>query len=215
MKISLFFAFLALISPYASKQMETSYNTFINNFNNYICQKEEESSREEIIYEPSPEEIALSMSQDDYALYIPSIYCKAKVHVCDTAEEIINAQHWVDLKDCAADVRYRQSYGESVNEAYDDVLFIADHSNQGFSYLPYIEKGAKAYIAKGSDIKTYVCTDVFIAQMTYVTYNSCMSQVPIDKKTGKNLLKDSDADLVCMTCADFSGGRYIVYFNEI
>lgn len=216
MKISLFFAFLALISPYAAKQMENSYNTFINDFNNYIYQKEEESYKEEeIVYEPSPEEIALSMSQDDYALYIPSIYCKAKVHVCDTAEEIINAQHWVDLKDCAADVRYRQSYGESVNEAYDDILFIADHSNQGFSYLPYIEKGARAYIAKGSEIKTYVCTDVFIAQMTYVTYNSCMSQVPIDKKTGKNLLKDSDADLVCMTCADFSGGRYIVYFNEI
>lgn len=215
MKISLFFAFLALISPYAAKQMENSYNTFINDFNNYIYQKEEESSKEEeIIYEPSPEEIALSLSQDDYALYIPSIYCKMKVHICDNDYEIRNSQYWVDLKNCGTDVRWRLAYGDSVEEAYDDILFICDHSNQSFTYLPYIEKGAKAYIAKGSEIKTYVCTDVFIAQMTYVTYNSCMSQVPIDKKTGKNLLKNTNSDLILMTCADFSGGRYIVYFKE-
>ena len=213
MKISLFFAFLALISPYAAKQMENSYNTFINDFNNYIYQKEE-SSKEELVYEPSPEEIALSLPQDDYALYIPDIYCKAKVHICDTAEEIINSQYWVDLKDCAADVRWRQAYGESVSEAYDDVLFIADHSNQGFSYLHCIEKGSKAYIAKGSEIKTYECTDVFLAHLDYVKYEHCYSQVMLDQKTSKNLLKDSGADLILMTCTN-SGGRYIVYFKKI
>lgn len=215
MKISLFFAFLALISPYASKQMETSYNIFINDFNNYICQKEEESSKEEIIYEPSPEEIALSLPQDDYALYIPDMYCQAKVHVCDTDEEIRHSQHWVDQKDCAADIRWRQVYGDSVEEAYDDILFICDHSNQGFSYLPYIKKDTKAYISQGLKVKTYVCTAIFFANLEYIQYDDCYAQVPIDQKTGKNLLKDSDADLVCMTCADFSGGRYIVYFNEI
>lgn len=215
MKISLFFAFLALISPYAAKQMENSYNTFINDFSNYIYQKEESSKEEEIVYEPSPEEIALSLPQDDYSLYIPSIYCKMKVHICDNDYEIRNSQYWVDLKNCGTDVRWRLAYGDSVEEAYDDILFICDHSHQSFTYLPYIEKGAKAYIAKGSEIKTYVCTDVFIAQMTYVTYNSCMSQVPIDKKTGKNLLKNTNSDLILMTCADFSGGRYIVYFKEI
>lgn len=214
MKISLFFAFLALISPYAAKQMENSYNTFINDFNNYIYQKEESSKEEKIVYEPSPEEIALSMPQDDYALYIPDIYCKAKVHICDTAEEIINSQYWVDLRDCAADVRWRQAYGESVSEAYDDVLFIADHSNQGFSYLHCIEKGAKAYIAKGSEIKTYECTDVFLANLEYVKYEHCYSQVLLDQKTSKNLLKDSGADLILMTCTN-SGGRYIVYFKKI
>lgn len=214
MKISMFFAFLALISPYASKQMENSYNTFINDFNNYIYQKEESSKEEEIVYEPSPEEIVMSMPQDDYALYIPDIYCKAKVHTCDTAEEIIDSQYWVDLSDCAADVRWRQAYGESVNEAYDDVLFIADHSNQGFSYLRCIEKGAKAYIAKGSEIKIYECTDVFLANLEYVRYERCYAQVPLDQKTGKNLLKDSGADLILMTCAN-AGGRYIVYFKLI
>lgn len=214
MKISLFFAFLALISPYAAKQMETSYNTFINDVNNYIYQKEESSKEEETVYEPSPEEIALSMPQDDYALYIPSIYCKAKVHTCDTAEEIFDAQYWVDLSNCAADLRYIKAYGESVSEAYDDVLFIADHSNQGFSYLHCIEKGAKAYIAKGSEIKVYECTDVFLANLEYVKYEYCYSQVLLDQKTSKNLLKDSGADLILMTCTN-SGGRYIVYFKEI
>ena len=214
MKISLFFAFLALISPYAAKQMENSYNTFINDVNNYIYQKEEESSKEEVVYEPSPEEIALSLPQDDYALYIPSIYCKMKVHICDTAEEIINAQHWVDLKDCAADVRWRLAYGDSVKEAYDDILFICDHSNQSFTYLPYIEKGAKAYIAKGSEIETYECTDVFLAHLDYVKYEHCYSQVLLDQKTSKNLLKYSGADLILMTCTN-SGGRYIVYFKKI
>lgn len=207
MKISLFFAFLALISPYAAKQMENSYNTFINYVNNYIYQKEE------VVYEPSPEEIALSMPQDDYALYIPDIYCKVKVHTCDTAEEIINSQYWVDLKDCAADIRYVQAYGDFVNEAYDDVYFICDHSNQGFSYLHCIEKGAKAYIAKGSEINTYECTDIFLAHLDYVKYEHCYSQVLLDQKTSKNLLKDSGADLILMTCTNL-GGRYIVYFKE-
>lgn len=215
MKISLFFAFLALISPYAAKQMENSYNTFINDVNNYIYQKEESSKEEEkIVYEPSPEEIALSMPQDDYALYIPDVYCKVKVHACNTAEEIINAQHWVDLVDCAADIRYVQAYGDFVNEAYDDVYFICDHSNQGFSYLHCIEKGAKAYIAKGSEIEKYECTDVFLAHLDYVKYEHCYSQVLLDQKTSKNLLKDSGADLILMTCTN-SGGRYIVYFKKI
>lgn len=214
MKISLFFAFLALISPYAAKQMENSYNTFINDFNNYICQKAESSKEEKIVYEPSPEEIALSLAQDDYALYIPDIYCKVKVHICDTAEEIINSQYWVDLKDCAADLRWRKVYGDAVEEAYDDLYFICDHSNQGFSYLPCIKKGAKAYIAKGSEIKTYECTDVFLANLEYVKYEYCYSQVLLDQKTSKNLLKDSGADLILMTCTN-SGGRYIVYFKKI
>lgn len=214
MKISLFFAFLALISPYASKQMENSYNTFINDFNDYVYQKEESSKEEKIVYEPSPEEIALSMPQDDYALYIPDVYCKVKVHECDTDEEIRYSQHWVDLMDCAADIRYVQAYGDFVNDAYDNVYFICDHSNQGFSYLHCIEKGAKAYIAKGSEIENYECTDVFLAHLDYVKYEHCYSQVLLDQKTSKNLLKDSGADLILMTCTN-SGGRYIVYFKKI
>lgn len=221
----MFFAFLAFISPYAAKQMETSYNNFMKDCYNYVinCQKEEESSEEileesskeeEIVYEPSPEEIALSLPQDDYALYIPDIYCKMKVHICDNDYEIRNSQYWVDLKNCGTDVRWRLAYGDSVEEAYDDIPFICDHCNQGFSYLHCIEKGAKAYIAKGSEIEKYECTDVFLAHLDYVKYEHCYSQVLLDQKTSKNLLKDSGADLILMTCTN-SGGRYIVYFKKI
>lgn len=214
MKISLFFAFLALISPYASKQMENSYNTFINDFNNYVYQKEEESSKEEVVYEPSPEEIALSLPQDDYALYIPAIQCSIKVHLCDTDEDIRSAQYWVDLENHAADIRYDLAYGDVALEAYKKIPFLADHSNQGFYGLWTLSPGARAYIAKGSKVKTYELTKMYHAYMQYVTYDHVTAQVPI--YNGKNLML-GNTDLIMMTCAEDSGigGRYILYFKEV
>ena len=215
MKISMFFAFLALISPYAAKQMETSYNTFINDVNNYIYQKEEESSKEEkIVYEPSPEEIALSLPQDDYALYIPAIDCSIKVHSCNTDEEIRSSQYWVDLENYGADVRYDLAYGDAVFEAYGKKSFIADHSDQSFYGLWSLPHGAKAYIAKGSTVKKYKLTSTYLAYMKYKEYEHVIAQVPICK--GQNLML-GDADLIMMTCAEDSGigGRYITYWKEI
>lgn len=214
MNISLFFAFLALISPYASKQMENSYNTFINDFNNYICQKEEEHSKEEeIVYEPSPEEIALSLPQDDYALYIPAINCSIKVHLCDTDEEIRASQYWVDLKNYGTDVRYDLAYGDAVSEAYRHISFIADHSDQGFYGLWSLPTGAKAYVAKGSTVKLYELTSTYHAYMQYTEYDHVIAQVPLFN--GQNLML-GDADLIMMTCAEDSniGGRYITYWKE-
>ena len=214
MKISLFFAFLALISPYAAKQMENSYNTFINDFNNYIYQKEESSKEEKIVYEPSPEEIALSLPQDDYALYVPAINCSIKVHECDTDEEIRSSQYWVDLKNYGADVRYDLAYGDAVSEAYRRISFIADHSDQGFYGLWSLPTGTKAYIAKGSKVKVYELTKVYHAYMQYTEYEHVIAQVPIYH--GKNLML-GNADVIMMTCAeDWSiGGRYITYWKEI
>lgn len=213
MKVSLFFAFLALISPYAAKQMETSYNTFINDVNNYIYQKEEESSKEEIVYEPSPEEIALSLPQDDYALYIPAIDCSIKVHLCDTDEEIRSSQYWVDLKNYGADVRYDLAYGDAVSEAYRTISFIADHSDQDFYGLWSLPTGAKAYVAKGSNLKVYELTATYHAYMQYVEYEYVTAQVPLFN--GQNLML-GDADVIMMTCAEDSniGGRYITYWKE-
>lgn len=213
MKISLFFAFLALISPYAAKQMENSYNTFINDVNNYIYQKEESSKEEEIVYEPSPEEIALSLPQDDYALYIPAINCSIKVHSCDTDEEIRSSQYWVNLENWGADVRYDIAYGDDVSEAYRHVSFIADHSDQSFYGLWSLPTGAKAYIAKGSTVKVYELTSTYHAYMQYVEYEHVIAQVPIYK--GQNLML-GDADVIMMTCAEDSGigGRYITYWKE-
>ena len=208
MKISLFFAFLALISPYAAKQMETSYNTFINDFNNHVYQKEE------IVYEPTPEEIALSIPQDDYSIYIPYINCKVKVHECDTDEEIRNSQYYVDLKNYGADVRYDLAYGDAVSEAYKHISFIADHSDQGFYGLWNLPTGAKAYVAKGSTLKVYKLTATYHAHMQYVEYEHVIAQVPIYHD--KNLML-GNADVIMMTCAEDSnvGGRYITYWKEI
>ena len=213
MKISMFFAFLALISPYAAKQMENSYNTFINDFNNYIYQKEEESSKEEVVYEPSPEEIALSLPQDDYALYVPTINCSIKVHSCDTDEEIRASQYWVNLKNYGADIRYDLAYGDAVSEAYRRISFIADHSDQSFYGLWNLQPGVKAYVAKGSTIKVYELTSTYHAYMQYVEYEHVIAQVPLFN--GQNLML-GDADLIMMTCAEDSniGGRYITYWKE-
>ena len=217
MKISLFFAFLALISPYASKQMETSYNTFINDFNNYICQKEEESSKEEeIIYGPSPEEIALSLPQDDYALYIPDIDCEVKVHSCDTEYELdtATAQYYTDIYDIATDLRYDLAYGEAAVEAYGQIPFIADHRDQCFYGLWTLSPGAKAYVAKGLTVKVYELTDTYHAYMQYIDYTYVMAKVPV--YNNQNLML-GDADIVMMTCAEDwgIGGRYITYWKEI
>ena len=175
---------------------------------------EESSKEEEIVYEPSPEEIALSLPQDDYSIYIPYINCKVKVHECDTDEEIRASQYWVDLENYGADIRYDLAYGDVALEAYKKIPFIADHSDQGFYGLWNLTTGAKAYIAKGSKVKVYELTKVYHAYMQYVTYDHIMAQVPLYK--GKNLLL-GDADLVMMTCAEDSsiGGRYITYWKEI
>lgn len=216
MKVSLFFAFLALISPYAAKQMETSYNTFINDVNNYIYQKEEESSKEELVYEPSPEEIALSLAQDDYALYIPDINCKVKVHSCDTEAELdtATAQSYMDLYDVATDLRYDLAYGDEVVEAYGQRSFISDHRDQRFHGLWNLQPGVKAYVAKGSKLKVYKLTATYHAYMNYKEYEHVIAQVPIYR--GQNLML-GDSDLIMMTCAeDWSvGGRYITYWKEI
>ena len=216
MKVSLFFAFLALISPYAAKQMETSYNTFINDVNNYIYQKEESSKEEEIVYEPSPEEIALSLAQDDYALYIPDINCKVKVHECNTEAELntATAQSYMDLYDIATDLRYDIAYGDAVSEAYRHISFIADHRDQRFYGLWNLQPGVKAYVAKGSTVKVYELTSTYHAYMKYVEYEHVIAQVPIYQ--GQNLML-GDADLIMMTCAEDwgVGGRYITYWKEI
>lgn len=216
MKIAMFFAFLALISPYAAKQMENSYNTFINDVNNYIYQKEESSKEEEIVYEPSPEEIAISLAQDDYALYIPDINCKVKVHVCDTEKELYlsTAQSYTDLYDTAVDLRYDIAYGDAAVEAYGQRSFIVDHRDQRFYRLWNLQPGAKAYIAKGSIVKKYELTTIYYAYMQYVDYTHIIAKVPIYQ--GKNLML-GDADLIMMTCAeDWSvGGRYVTYWKEI
>lgn len=214
MKVSLFFAFLALISPYAAKQMENSYNTFINDFNNYIYQKEE-SSKEEVVYEPSPEEIALSLAQDDYALYIPDINCKVKVHECDTEAELntATAQSYMDLYDVATDLRYDLAYGDAVVEAYGQRSFIADHRDQRFYGLWNLQPGVKAYVAKGSNLKVYKLTATYHAYMQYTEYEHVIAKVPIYQ--GQNLML-GDADLILMTCAEDwgVGGRYITYWKE-
>lgn len=216
MKISLFFAFLALISPYASKQMENSYNTFINDFNSYINQKEESSKEEEIVYEPSPEEVALQLPQDDYALYIPDISCEVKVHICDTEAELdtATAQYYTDIYDTATDLRYDLAYGEAGAEAYGENSFIGDHRDQHFYGLWTLQPGAKAYVAKGSTIKVYELTSTYHAYMQYVEYDHIIAQVPVCG--GQNLML-GDADLIMMTCAeDWSmGGRYVTYWKEI
>ena len=201
MKISLFFAFLSLISPYAAKQMENSYNTFINDFNNYIYQKEESSKEEEIVYEPSPEEIALSLPQDDYALYIPDISCEIKVHICDTEKELdlSTSQSYMDMHIMGVDLRYDLAYGDAVSEAYKHISFIADHSDQGFYGLWSLPTGTKAYIAKGSKVKVYELTKVYHAYMQYTEYEHVIAQVPIYH--GKNLML-GNADVIMMTCAE-------------
>lgn len=226
MKISMFFAFLALISPYAAKQMETSYNQFMKDCYNYVinCQKEEESSEEileesskeeKIVYKPSSEEIALSLPQDDYALYIPDISCKVKVHVCDTEAELntATAQYYMDLYDVATDLRYDLAYGDAVVEAYGHRSFIADHRDQRFYGLWNLQPGAKAYIAKGSIVKKYELTTTYYAYMQYIDYPHIIAQVPVYQN--KNLML-GNADLILMTCAeDWSvGGRYITYWKE-
>lgn len=215
MKISLFFVFLALISPYASKQMENSYNTFINDFNNYICQKEE-SSKEEVVYEPSPEEIALSLPQDDYALYIPAINCSIKVHECDTKSELdlSTAQYYTDIYDTAVDLRYDLAYGDAAVEAYGQRSFIADHRDQRFYGLWNLQPGSKAYVAKGSTVKVYELTTTYYAYMQYMDYTHTIAQVPVYK--GQNLML-GNADLILMTCAEdwSTGGRYVTYWKEI
>lgn len=215
MKISLFFVFLALISPYAAKQMKISYNNFMKDCYNYSinCQKEE-SSKEEVVYEPSPEEIALSLPQDDYALYVPAMNCSIKVHECDTDEEIRSSQHWVDFKNYGADIRYDLAYGDAVSEAYRRISFIADHSDQGFYGLWNLKRGAKAYIAKGSTVKKYKLTATYHAYMQYTEYDHVIAQVPLFN--GQNLML-GDADVIMMTCAEDSGigGRYITYWKEM
>ena len=216
MKISLFFAFLALISPYAAKQMETSYNTFINDFSNYIYQKEESSKEEKIVYEPSPEEIALSLPQDDYSLYIPDINCKVKVHKCDTEAELntATAQYYMDLYDVATDLRYDIAYGEAAVEAYGKRAFIEDHRDQCFYGLWTLQPGAKAYIAKGSIVKKYELTTTYYAYMQYIDYTHIIAQVPVYQD--KNLML-GNADIILATCAEDSGigGRYITYWKEM
>ena len=179
-----------------------------------IVEVEPEQKEEEIVYEPSPEEIALSLPQDDYALYVPAINCSIKVHSCDTDEEIRSSQYWVDLKNYGADIRYDLAYGDAVSEAYRHISFIADHSDQGFYGLWSLQPGAKAYIAKGSNVKKYKLTATYHAYMRYVEYEHVIAQVPVYK--GKNLML-GDADVIMMTCAEDSnvGGRYITYWKEI
>ena len=176
--------------------------------------KEESSKEEESIYEPSPEEIALSLPQDDYALYIPDIGCSIKIKSCNTDEEIRASQYWVDLKNYGADIRYDLAYGDAVIEAYDKKPFIADHSDQGFYGLWSLPHGTKAYIAKGSKVNVYELTSTYHAYMQYTEYEHVIAQVPIYK--GQNLML-GDADIIMMTCAEDSGigGRYITYWKEI
>ena len=217
--IALLMAFLQQNAPTQQKEVEQKVETE----QSIIEQKEEsskeeeivyEQSPEEIVYEPSPEEIALSLQQDDYAIYIPDINCKVKVHECDTDEEIRASQSWVDLENYGADIRYDIAYGDVALEAYKKISFIADHSDQGFYGLWNLTTGAKAYIAKGSKVKVYELTKVYHAYMQYVTYDHIMAQVPLYK--GKNLML-GDADIIMMTCAEDSGigGRYITYWKEL
>lgn len=182
----------------------------------------EEEIVEESTYEQksepeyTPEQYALSLPQDDYALYIPGIDCKIKVHECDTDKELdtATAQSYMDLYGMGVDLRYDLAYGEAAVEAYGHTPYIADHSDQGFYGLWSLPNGAKAYITKGSTVKKYKLTKVYHAYMQYVTYDHVIAQVPL--YNDENLLL-GDADLVMMTCAeDWSvGGRYITYWKEI
>ena len=209
--IALLMAFLQQNAPTPQKEVEQ----VIEPEQSIVEQYEEESSKEEeSIYEPSPEEIAISLPQDDYALYIPAIYAKLKVHVCDDDYEIRNSQHYVDLENWGADIRYDLAYGDAVSEAYRHISFIADHSDQSFYGLWSLNHVAKAYIAKGSTVKVYELTAIYHAYMQYVEYEHVIAQVPIYK--GQNLML-GDTDLIMMTCAEDSniGGRYITYWKEI
>ena len=209
--IALLMAFLQQNAPTQQKEVEQ----VIEPEQSIVEQYEEESSKEEeIVYEPSPEEIALSLPQDDYALYIPDIGCSIKIKSCNTDEEIRASQYWVDLKNHGADVRYDLAYGDAVSEAYRHVSFIADHSDQSFYGLWSLNNGAKAYIAKGSKVNVYELTAIYHAYMQYVEYEHVIAQVPIYQ--GKNLML-GDADLIMMTCEEDSGigGRYITYWKEI
>lgn len=183
---------------------------------------EEEEIIEESNYEQksepeyTPEQYALSLAQDDYALYIPSLNCEIKVHECDTAEELdlYTSQYYTDLHGMGVDLRYDLAYGEDVFEAYGQKSFIADHSDQGFYGLWNLQHGAKAYVAKNSEVKVYKLTKVYHAYMQYVEYEHVIAQVPVCQ--GQNLML-GDADLIIMTCAEDShnGGRYITYWKEV
>ena len=209
--IALLMAFLQRNAPTQQKEVEQK----IEPEQSIVEQYEEESSKEEeSIYEPSPEEIALSLPQDDYALYIPDIGCSIKIKSCNTDEEIRASQYWVDLKNYGADIRYDIAYGDAVSEAYRHISFIADHSDQSFYGLWSLNHGTKAYVAKGSTVKVYELTSTYHAYMQYVEYEHVIAQVPIYQ--GQNLML-GDADVIMMTCAEDSGigGRYITYWKEL
>ena len=217
--IALLMAFLQQHAPTQQKEVEQVIEpeqSIVEQYEEESSKEKESSKEEEIIYEPSPDEIALSLPQDDYALYIPDINCKVKVHVCDTEAELdtATAQYYMDLYDVATDLRYDLAYGDAVVEAYGHRSFIADHRDQRFYGLWNLQPGAKAYIAKGSIVKKYELTTTYYAYMKYIDYPHIIAQVPVYQD--KNLML-GNADLILMTCAeDWSvGGRYITYWKEI